>query len=102
MYHPCKFEHPELSIQGKALKRMTKMPDLSSDRVHGRALMPATGFFELAAAATAALADTAVGMLTDLTILTPKILSSEDQSAASSTVSCSIDMGGALKILSSS
>ena len=69
-------------------------------RVQGKVLMPATGFFEIAASATAALADSAVGMLTDLTILSPKILSLEAENAVGSMLSCSINMQGTLEILS--
>ena len=58
--------------------------------------MPATGFFEIAACATAALADSAV--LTELSILSPKFLGLGDQVADSSILSCRISFNGSLEI----
>ena len=62
--------------------------------------MPATGFFEIAACTTAAFSDSAVGLLTDLTILSPKVLAFGDQAAAGSMLSCSINLNGSLEIAS--
>lgn len=62
--------------------------------------MPATGFFEIAAAATSALADSSASLLTGLTIVSPMVLTLVDQSTDKINLSCSISMNGALEIMS--
>lgn len=62
--------------------------------------MPATGFFEVAAAATSALADSSASVLTGLIIVSPMVLTLVDKTADNVNLSCSISMDGALKIMS--